>query len=213
MSIYGNLLTEDIRAAIEESKSELLKESLKDLKDGAPYTRDKGEFKRMLKNLFKKKKKENKSSNSAPVRKIDKMNEDEKKEYLDQMDKDYQELLKTIEKSISKIKTAKEFKDKCVESSKKANEYIVDSEEPFIEGYIPPLKAFDFEDDGYGNFEGDGNYIIEVIDDCQVIAITYNWILYDIVDYIKENFSDVYKKWGFDYGDGDEGCLYVSYTL
>ena len=93
MSVYGNLLTEDIRAAIEESKSELLKESLKDLKDGAPYTRDKGEFKRMLKNLFKKKKKENKSSNSAPVRKIDKMNEDEKKEYLDQMDKDYQELL------------------------------------------------------------------------------------------------------------------------
>ena len=207
MSVYGNLLTEDIRAAIEESKSELLKESLKDLKDGAPYTRDKGEFKRMLKNLFKKKKKENKSSNSAPVRKIDKMNEDEKKEYLDQMDKDYQELLKTIEKSISKIKTTKEFKDKCVESSKKANEYIVDSEEPFIEGYIPPLKAFDFEDDGYGN------YIIEVIDDCQVIAITYNWILYDIVDYIKENFSDVYRKWGFDYGDGDEGCLYVDYAF
>ena len=205
--IYGNLLAEDIRAAIEESKSELLKESLKDLKDGAPYTRAKGEFKRMLKNLFKKKKKENKSSNSAPVRKIDKMNEDEKKEYLDQMDKDYQELLKTIEKSISKIKTTKEFKDKCVESSKKANEYIVDSEEPFIEGYIPPLKAFDFEDDGYGN------YIIEVIDDCQVIAITYNWILYDIVDYIKENFSDVYRKWGFDYGDGDEGCLYVDYVF
>ena len=103
------------------------------------------------------------------------------------MKKDYQELLSTIKKTISKIKTTKQFKDECIKSSKEANKYLIDSEEPFKEGYIPNLTATDFEDDGYGYF------IVEIIDDYQIIAISYRWILYWIVDYIEENFKEVYE--------------------
>lgn len=204
--IYGNLEKHTIRKAINEAT--IIEESIQDLKDGAPYGKDKGEFKRLLKNLFKKKVKEKqKEYKTIEDKKESKLSDEELKVYQDKMKKDYQELLSTIKKTISKIKTTKQFKDECIKSSKEANKYLIDSEEPFKEGYIPNLTATDFEDDGHGYF------IVEIIDDYQIIAISYRWILYWIVDYIEENFKEVYDKWDFDYGDGDEGCLYVDYAF
>ena len=49
------------------------------------------------------------------------------------------------------------------------------------------------------------------IDDDQIIRVFYSWILYDIVKIYREKYLEEEGLWGIDYGDGDEGCLYVDY--
>lgn len=61
--------------------------------------------------------------------------------------------------------------------------------------------------------DNQGDYI-EIINESQEINIVYSWILEDIVKFLKSEYKDEYdyKYIDFDYGDGDEGCIYSYLT-
>lgn len=103
---------------------------------------------------------------------------------------EYKELLSSLKKCMLKLKQQKDFKKKC-------------------SNYTPNLTVESFEDINFKYNDA----IILIIDDDQDIRNEYRWILNSLVDILKEDYKEIYNKWNFKYGDGDEGCLYVKYII
>lgn len=201
MSIYGHVLESSIN------------ESLKDVIDNGPYMRKRGEMKRFIKDLLKKRKKEKtveqKQKEETIKEKIDKLDPQKQKELQEKMYQDWNKLIIDLKSCYSKIKNTSEFKEKCKESINKLNEWVNDSEHPYKSGSTPNINISEFDEpDKYG-CEG----IIIIIDDDQEVSIIFNWIIDDIVDMYKSLNPDESKKWRFGFGDGDEGCLYPYYNF
>lgn len=177
-----------------------LNETLEDARKGGPY--GKHELKKLVRNLLKKKKKDDKHKYSKKEeKKIVQLTPEEKKQLENEYNEDYDELLKTLKLCLSKLKAEKDFKKKCIESSRKINKYFSENDPDRLkDGYIPNLVI-----------EDDGDCYILIIDDWQLVAIEYNWVLHDLVDILDADYKEVSDKWDFGYGDGDEGCLYPSY--
>ncbi len=175
-----------------------LNESLKDIKNGAPY--GKTEIKRFISDLLKtnkhkkthKKKNNNRKSDNPNIKKLS-------NEQIDIINKNQNIMVDRFKKLYNKIKSTKEFKDKCIESSKKFNDGEYYSDLVLKEGYIPNINISNFE-------EG----IIQVIDDYQMVNVVYSWILFDLVDMYRDEYDDNLCPF-FDFGDGDEGCIYFNY--
>jgi hypothetical protein len=188
-----------------------LNEGLKDVLKGAPY--GKNEIGRFVKDLFKK---PDKKKKEAPVKNKETKSSIPSKSIPDDwFSKDHLNLIvKNLKTAYNKMKTTKEFKDKCLETSKKYNDDWIkwnnNAKNPYSENELKKLLL----KDGYvpsihiNLFEYECDYaIIEVIDDEQYICIYYIWILYDLTDKYNELYPD--NQIGADYGDGDEGCLYI----
>lgn len=120
----------------------------------------------------------------------------------DEAKKIYNELLSALKKLLPKLKSSSEYKKQCKESSMKMN----DSD--YKSGYEPKLVVNEFESLCKHQYGYDA--IIEIIDDEQIVRIYYSWILYDLIDLLEKEYNDLSKKVSIDYGDGDEGCLYIS---
>jgi hypothetical protein len=189
-----------------------LNEGLKDVRKGAPYNGalDIGRF---VKDLFKK---PDKKKKEAPVKNKETKSSIPSKSKPGFSEDELDLIVKNLKTAYNKMKTTKEFKDKCLETSKKYNDDLIEwnnnakNPYPYSEnelkklllkdGYVPSIHINLFEDGG--------DYaIIEVIDDEQSICIDYSWILYDLTDKYNELYPD--NQIGADYGDGDEGCLYI----
>ena len=186
-----------------------LNEGIKDVFKGAPY--GKNEFKRLVSNLLKKNK-GNKDKKKMPKiekpdtisDKLKRMTPEEEKEFWEEREKIKKQFIKDLKTCYNKIKNTKEFKDECLKSSKEFNkaEYYYDL--TLKDGYVPKINIKEFEDGG-------DYLIVEVIDDYQMVRCQYAWILYYIADEYEKEFANKYDySVGFDYGDGDEGCLYCS---
>ena len=198
MSIYGHML-----------QNNCIQETFKDMKDGGPYGKSLSELKTLIKNLFKKKVKEDEKKKSEQKmvtvqEKLNNLSSEEKKEFYKKMKTDWNKFISDLKECYKILKSQKDFKEKCTNSSKEINDTSICGI-----GDIPVININEFEElceYKYG-FEG----IIEVIDDDQIIRIFYSWILYDIVKIYREKYPEEEGLWGIDYGDGDEGCLYVDY--
>lgn len=101
---------------------------------------------------------------------------------------EYKELLSSLKKCMLKLKQQKDFKKKC-------------------SNYTPNLTVESFEDINFKYNDA----IILIIDDDQDIRNEYSWILNSLVNILKEDYKEIYSKWNFKYGDGDEGCIYVKH--
>ena len=148
---------------------------------------------------FKKKKESNKN-NSTKRRELT-------KEEIDEMEKDYDELLSTIKKVISKMKNTSDYKNLCKECCEKYNKYCGYDNEVKNDRFVPKLIVDDYETIGGSDLSA----IIEIIDEDQMVRTYFGDILYMIVKLLKEWFPDIHKKFKYNYGDGDEGCLYIKY--
>jgi hypothetical protein len=188
-----------------------LNEGLKDVLKGAPY--GKNEIGRFVKDLFKK---PDKKKKEAPVKNKETKSSIPSKSIPDDwFSEDHLDLIvKNLKTAYNKMKTTKEFKDKCLETSKKYNDDLIEwnnnAKNPYSENELKKLLL----KDGYvpsihiNLFEYESDYaIIEVIDDAQSICIDYSWILYDLTDKYNELYPD--DQIDPHYGDGDEGCLYL----
>lgn len=154
-----------------------------------------------LKKLREKKKKSPSQDNTPPKRR------ELTKEEISEMEKDYSELLTTIKKVISKMKNTSDYKNLCKECCEKYNKYYGYDDEVKNDKFIPKLIVDDFESINSIYLDA----IIEIIDEEQTVRVYFSDILYMIVKLLKEWFPDTYNKFSYSYGDGDEGCLYVSY--
>lgn len=195
----------------------ILSEALKDVFDNGPYGKD--EIDRFFKDLFKK---PDKKKKHKPVEKKKEnhkeLTPEEKKQLSQDWEKEMQTLVKNLKSIYNKMKSTSEFKAKCKDTSiefnndniawnnkqdNKMSEKELAAKGYIIkEGYIPKINISLFEDGGYANWA-----IIQIIDDSQDICIYYSWILYDLSDEYNKQFPD--NKYNFDFGDGDEGCLYI----
>lgn len=108
-------------------------------------------------------------------------------------------MIKELKSNYNRMKSTSEFKNKCIKSSKEYNNIWPDDKVKI--GYIPRVNITIFESLSNKYWSA----IIEVIIDDQDIRIQYDWILYDLVDSLKGKYD-----FDFGYGDGDEGCLYLT---
>ena len=201
MSIYGHVLESSIN------------ESLKDIKDNAPYTRKRGEMKRFIKDLLKKRKKEKtveqKKKEETIKEKIDKLDPQKQKELREKMYQDWNKLIIDLKSCYSKLKNTSEFKEKCKKGIDELNKEWLPDDESCELNSTPKINIEEFE-----SLDNDGiDGIIEVIDDDQCVRIVFSWILDGIVNIYKSSYVDESKKWDFYFGDGDEGCIYVNYNF
>lgn len=116
---------------------------------------------------------------------------------LNRAKNDFLKLVNCIKVIVNNFKSSEEFKYKCNKSKN---------------NFVPKLVVDIFEDMLYYKSTGFiGGAIIEIIDEDQEIRILYSWILHDIVNIIKRDYKEIYNKFNFEYGDEDEGCLYIDY--
>ena len=141
-------------------------------------------FNEGLKDLFKKKKK-NLSINGEK-----------------EANKKLEELEKELDKNYKRMKPSSDFRKKCKDVVK---EYNNDFDENLSSSFIPNIDINIFEPISDNGEDG----AIEIIQDEQDINMYFAFIIHDLEDTIKDSFGKYFK---FDYGDGDEGCLYVSLT-
>lgn len=106
------------------------------------------------------------------------------------VNKKYRELLQALRKSLNKIKSSDEFKNKCKDKT-------------------PKIHIEEFEYFYYNEKDKHGESVIEVIDEDQETRIKFSWILDKLVKYIKDDYNELYKIFQLGTGDGDEGCIYV----
>lgn len=159
------------------------------------FKKIKDEIKKVLDKHRKEKTKSNKQEEPKAIERV-KLSDEEIKELKNQIN----EMIKDLKSEYNKMKNTKDFKDKCIKSSKEYNQRPGEGQLKI--GYIPKvnIKIFENIDPIYHDA------IIEVIDDTQDVRIHYRWILYDLADTIEGKYD-----FSIDFGDGDEGCLYLYY--
>ena len=166
------------------------------------------EMKNKVKNKINELRNKNKKGNSLSNNQIydNKSNQLTEEQYKIAK-KEYDRLLQLIPKSISKLKSSSDFKKRCKESCLDYSKRFGFDSIVKNDNFIPKLHCENFED--LDSKYGDA--IIEIIDSNQAVRIVFSWILYDIVDILQKDYKDLH--FDFDYGDGDEGCLYIQYYL
>ena len=202
-----------LNEGIEIDREEYINETLKDMKDEGLYGASLGEIKRMIKNLLKKKVKE--TAQSKKNKTINK-NPQISNEIKTQVAKEEKELVSAINKIINKLKSNSDFKNKIKETHDKYEERVANGDYEEEDIKFPPFKCKLIEE-LYCEYEIDNELyffgIYEILDGSQEQRIIYSWVLHKITDELKQKYPDIYNKFDFSYGDGDEGCLYVCYRI
>lgn len=174
---------------------------LKDINIRSLYSlQEKSIFRKAIEKIVQKNLKDNKNS-TTNTNSTKSLTQEEQKKLEKEADISFEELLKAFKVALSKVKKYPDFKNKCKESSQE----VIDCDEDIKLGYIPPLTVEEWE----SLFP---DYVILVNDESQIVRQFYNWILEDMIAYIKDNYKELYKNWNFEIGDGDEGCIYATYN-
>ena len=104
------------------------------------------ELKRLIKNLFKKKIKEDEKKKSEQKmvtvqEKLNNLSSEEKKEFYKKMETDWNKLISDLKQCYKILKSQKDFKEKCINSSKEINDTSICGI-----GNIPVININEFED-------------------------------------------------------------------
>ena len=105
MSIYGHMI-----------QNNCIQETFKDVRDGGPYGKSLSELKRVIKNLFKKKIKEDEKKKSEQKmvtvqEKLNNLSGEEKKEFYKKMEIDWNKLISDLKECYKILKSHK--RDYC----------------------------------------------------------------------------------------------------